>query len=203
MFLAIQFSLEEIQISLAAVFIHDSQFISTFSWVIEIESLARAKRARVVQDEVEKANWRPTDPTGRPTDTAPLTPWKLTIFDENWWFCGTLLIWKWAIFEEKLWNWGALLFYKLIIFIFRPWSRLEPKLTSQKWPSHFSPKLHARHLNAPLDENVYSMEWTFYSFQLGRSSSYFIFCISIPKIVRLLRLRHLFIEEMTPFFKKR
>ena len=24
----------------------------------------------------------------------------------------------------------------------------------------FSPKLHARHLNAPLDEKVYSMEWT-------------------------------------------
>ena len=34
----------------------------------------------------------------------------------------------------------------------------EPKLTSQKWPSYFSPKLHARHLNAPLDEKVYLME---------------------------------------------
>ena len=43
--------LEEIQISLAAVFIHDSQFISTFSWVIEIESLARAKRALRFVDE--------------------------------------------------------------------------------------------------------------------------------------------------------
>ena len=39
--------------------------------------LARAKRERVVQDEVEKANRRPTDPTRqdpiRP-GTAPLTP---------------------------------------------------------------------------------------------------------------------------------
>ena len=34
----------------------------------------------------------------------------------------------------------------------------EPKLTNQKSPPHFSPKLHARHLNAPLDEKVYSME---------------------------------------------
>ena len=33
--------------------------------------LARAKRERVVQDGVEKANRRPTDPT----DTAPLAPY--------------------------------------------------------------------------------------------------------------------------------
>ena len=44
--------------------------------------LARAKRERVVQDEVQKANRRPTDPT----DTArhpSLFLWKLTIFDET------------------------------------------------------------------------------------------------------------------------
>jgi len=33
--------------------------------------VARAKRERVVQDGVEKANRRPTDPT----DTAPLAPY--------------------------------------------------------------------------------------------------------------------------------
>ena len=44
--------------------------------------MARAKRERVVQDEVEKANRRPTDPT-RPTRHPSLLLWNLTIFDET------------------------------------------------------------------------------------------------------------------------
>ena len=40
--------------------------------------LARAKRERVVQDEVEKANRRPTDPTRH--GPAPLTPLKFDNF---------------------------------------------------------------------------------------------------------------------------
>ena len=38
---------------------------------------------------------------------------------------------------------------------------------------------------------------------VGEEFVVFHLCISIPKIVRLLRLRHLFIDEMIQFFLKR
>ena len=48
-----------------------------FLQIVYFRILARAKRERVVQDGVEKANRRPTDPT----DTASLTPYlKFDIF---------------------------------------------------------------------------------------------------------------------------
>ena len=89
--------------------------------------LARAKRERVVQDGVEKANRRP-DRHG----TAPLAPylkfdhfWRNSLFEneqfstkigeigahslfENWQFPTK--------FRENWWNWGALLIWKLTIF---------------------------------------------------------------------------------------
>ena len=95
------------------------------------EVLARAKRERVVQDGVEKANRRPTDDATRPPS---LLLWNLTSFDEipfcrkwtisdeNWWNWGALLIKNWqfstkiAKISENWWNWSALLWPKWISY---------------------------------------------------------------------------------------
>ena len=80
---------------------------------------ARAKRGRVVQNEYEKANCRPTrhgHPRVGQWNRRQLLIWNGSIFDENWPNLGPLLIWNRSIFDEKWRNWGPLLISNRSIF---------------------------------------------------------------------------------------